>query len=290
MATKILAAALAVALITAGFAQAATDAGQDAKFREIAAMHWQPGPVELPSSHSKVATLGYKIITGTDAHRYRELADPTPSTAVEAAAVNFNSGDEIVYQYFDEGYVSINDWADINPDTLLAELKRNTEVTNKARRERGDPELHVSGWVEKPSLNRDTNTVSWIFSATRSDGAQLINAVALKLGRNGYEKIIWITDPASSMDGFRIAINGHQFEPGYRYSDHVTTDRSAAYGVAGLVAGVLGVKALKVAAGAGLFAALASSGKALGALIILPFVALWGLVKRLFRRREAGMP
>jgi uncharacterized membrane-anchored protein len=288
MAIKTLAASAVALAITITSAYATNDAGQDAKEREIIAMHWQPGPVEVPASHSKISSLGFKIVTGTEASRFRELTDAVVPQGVEADAVDFKTGDEIVYQYLGEGYISINDWADVDADAMLTQIKQNEIEGNKLRRERGIDEVHTTRWVERPSLNRDTNTVSWIIEGTQgSSGAKFINAVALKLGRNGFEKITWITDPNSlgaSLDGFRTAINSHEFNPGYRYLDHAATDRSAAYGVAGLVAGVLGVKLAK-AVGVGAFAALAVFAKKLGFLLILPFAAAGSSVKRLFKRR-----
>ena len=231
-------------------------------------------------------------VTGVEARRVRELGDAVIPPGLEADAIDVGNGDEIIYQYFNEGFVSVGDWADVDADAMLAEIKENGNKSNALRRERGVPELHTTGWIERPSLNRDTNTVSWIIEGDGGDGTKFINAVALKLGRNGFEKITWITDPNSlsaSLDGFHAAINSHKFNPGYRYLDHVATDRAATYGVAGLVAGVLGVKLAK-AVGVGAFAVLSVLAKKLSFLIVLPFVAVGAFFRRLFRRKSSCDP
>jgi hypothetical protein len=60
-------------------------------------------------------------------------------------------------------------------------------------------------------------------------------------------------------------------------------DRAAEYGVAGLVAGTLGVKLLK-AAGAG---ALLIGLKKFGILIILPFIWLWRKIASVVSRKQS---
>jgi uncharacterized membrane-anchored protein len=292
MSTKTLAAIAAALTITTATAYAANNAGGDATVREITAMHWQSGPIEIPGpgSHSRLNPgQDFRLITGDEARRFRILGDGSAPDGLEADTANFKTGDEIVYVYSNEGFISIDDWGNVDPDALLAAIKSNTEEANKSRRQQGFPELHVTKWIEQPSLNRDTNTVSWIFEGTNGDGSKLINAVALKLGRNGVERIIWIPsldNINASLDGFHTAVNSHEFEPGYRYTDHVASDRAAAYGVAGLVAGVLGVKLAK-AIGIGGLAVFAVLAKKLGFLIVLPFVAVGSFFRRLFRRKPA---
>ena len=54
MAIRTVTAAIAALAITTTSTYAANDAGNDATAREIAAMHWQAGPIEEPNSHSKI--------------------------------------------------------------------------------------------------------------------------------------------------------------------------------------------------------------------------------------------
>ena len=109
--------------------------------------------------------------------------------------------------------------------------------------------------------------------------------MALKLGRYGFEKIIWIIDPAEIGDknDLLLAVNNHVFDDGARYTDYVAgTDHAAAYGVAGLVAGALGVKLLKVAG----IGALILGFKKLAILLLLPFIYLWRKIVGVFKRKS----
>jgi uncharacterized membrane-anchored protein len=98
-------------------------------------------------------------------------------------------------------------------------------------------------------------------------------------GRYGYEKITYIVGADAIRTAPQILFliaNAHQFPSGTAYTDYVAgADHAAEYGIAGLVAGVLGVKVLKVAAGSGL----ALFAKKLGWLLILPVVWVWRKVR-----------
>ncbi len=67
--------------------------------------------------------------------------------------------------------------------------------------------------------------------------------------------------------------------PGSRYEDYVAgTDKAAEYGIAGLVAGIMGVKLVQVAAAAGVLVLL----KKAGFILVLPVV--W-LGRKVFRKK-----
>jgi uncharacterized membrane-anchored protein len=104
------------------------------------------------------------------------------------------------------------------------------------------------------------------------------------LGRYGIERIVWIVDPndLQKSNDLLLAVNEHRYDDGARYTDYVAgTDRAASYGVAGLVAGALGVKLLKVAgAGAAVIAL-----KKFGILLILPFIYAWRKLAGLFKKK-----
>ena len=117
-----------------------------------------------------------------------------------------------------------------------------------------------------------------------SDGVEVINAIALKLGRFGYERITWIGDPTlyQSSNDLALAVKDFNFDQGARYGDYeVGKDRLAAYGVAGLVGGIIAGKAANV----GMLAALVVAGKKFAVVIGVGAVALLSRVKSLFRRK-----
>jgi uncharacterized membrane-anchored protein len=172
----------------------------------------------------------------------------------------------------------------VDADDFLSQMKANDEAANKERTKSGIATLRTVGWVQKPTFNDDLHTVSWIIEGENSHGGHIINAIALKLGRSGLERITWIIEPAkitSGMNDLLLAENAHLFDAGARYTDYVkSTDKAAEYGVAGLVAGALGVKLLK----AGGIAAFLIGFKKLAFLLLIPFIWVGKKVKEAFSK------
>jgi uncharacterized membrane-anchored protein len=117
----------------------------------------------------------------------------------------------------------------------------------------------------------------------------VVNNVALKLGRYGYEHIVLIADASNPQAGmeFAQAVGAHRFDDGDRYVDHAGGDRAAEYGVAGLVAGVLGVKLLKAGFLIGLLVALK---KFVVALVLIPILAVRAAWNKFFGRKPKVAP
>jgi uncharacterized membrane-anchored protein len=144
----------------------------------------------------------------------------------------------------------------------------------------------VTGWIEEPALDRTTYTVFWSIEGSTSRGP-IVNSIALRLGRNGYERLNWIVDKAdyAPVGGqLDVMLQAQRFDPGYRYSDHQPGDRVALYGIAGLVAALAGAKAVKVAAGLGLAALL----KKFGAIAVAAVAAALYRLKNLFPRKPSA--
>jgi uncharacterized membrane-anchored protein len=253
------------------------------EMKEIKAMHpVTPDATNLPS-HSTIGHLrpGFKVMLGHEAKRFREIADGSAFDNTEAEAIDSES--ELIYSWFDDGYVTADDWKTLNPDELLNAVKENTAASNDARRAKGIPTLEVVGWKQQPTFDPATKGVTWAIDARDSNGVEVINAIALKLGRYGYERITWIVDPAHYASGdLALAVRDFNFDQGARYGDYeIGKDRLAAYGVAGLVAGVAAGKALN----AGLIAGLLIAGKKFAVLIGIGAIALVSRVKSVFRRK-----
>jgi len=78
--------------------------------------------------------------------------------------------------------------------------------------------------------------------------ARLVNSIALRLGRKGYERLNWVTEKSSYVPfggELDVMLRAHSFETGYKYADFVEGDKIATYGIAGLIAATLGTKILK---------------------------------------------
>ena len=76
-----------------------------------------------------------------------------------------------------------------------------------------------------------------------------VNAVSIKLGRKGYEKITWVSsydNYLKSMDAMAFLVDQYKFNEGHRYADYSVGDQMAAFGVASLVAVTAGGNPQKV--------------------------------------------
>jgi uncharacterized membrane-anchored protein len=256
---------------------------------EIQSMHWtKASGARLDASKSAIVSLpDYQVVVGAESRRFREIVDATGNPNLEADAVDPAKGSELVYEWVPSGFVSSEDWKDIDADSFLAQIKENDAVANQIRQKKGVSTLTTTGWRQTPTLDQETHTVSWAIDARGSDGAEVVNFVALKLGRYGYERIVWIADPSQigTRNDLLLAVNNHQFDSGARYTDYVRgQDRAAEYGVAALVAGALGVK---VAAKLGLIAVLLVFAKKAGVLGFVALAGIGGWFKRRFSRRSA---
>ena len=254
--------------------------------QKFTALRWQtPGARRLDEAHAALTVPpGYLMVGGADAAKAETLLGNPSLPNLEASMLNRSN--HFAFQHFEEGYVSLDDWGDLHAKEMLDGISESTEKDNEVRRQAKIDELHVTGWIKEPYLDRASGTVYWAIAAT--EGAhQLVNFVALRLSRGGFEKITWsITkdDYAASAGTLEKVLGDLTFDPGYRYGDHVSGDKVAAYGVAGLVAAVAGIKLTQLAAGGGLVLLL----KKFGAFAVVILGALAVLFRRLFGARKKG--
>jgi uncharacterized membrane-anchored protein len=272
-------AAVFAGLLAPGFAQQKTVEDQ------ITALHWiKSGTIGFSASSSRVSLPpGFIGINGQDARTYEEITQGHPDNDTEAVLLD-KDDNEVVFEYFPSGFITIDDWQDLDPKGLIREISDNTEAANAKRREKGVPELHVIGWVQEPSFDRTTKTVFWAINAKSSDGTSVVNSVALRLGRSGYEKVIWITDLANFKPSGGVLdtmLRAHSFDPGQRYDDHVEGDKLAGYGIAALVGAVAGAKLVKI----GAFAAILLFAKKLWFLAFAAVAVFFRRIKSLFQPR-----
>ncbi len=269
----------------AGIVNSAWAQFDEQSIAEIRNMNWSPA-TGLLLSHSKAALTNlpdYSGVTDLQAARIQTIVGNT-IPGVEAYITNPEAGAEAILSYAETGYVNSDDWAKIDPKQFLEEISKNTEAGNSARKVRNISPLHVDGWVQVPTFNNDSHTASWILLDHADDGTRSLNAVALKLGRFGSERITYI-DSAKNADTaaqhLLLIANAHQFQQGARYEQFlVGSDRAAEYGVAGLVAGVMGVKLVHLAAAGGMLLALKKFG------IVLAFPLIWAW-RKVFVRNKA---
>ena len=259
----------------------------DKKLKEIFhSLDWKKGGThELIKSNSTISLPAdcYLLLTQEDANKWRTATtgdDDDPSLEASVHALDFDN--EILFRYFDEGYVSLDDWDDMDPNELIQDIIKNTEENNIERLKKNQLEIHVIGWLQEPYLDRKTNTVYWAIEIDQGTEEHTVNSVAFVFGRTGYEQLILVTGKESydsSGGHLQMMLHSHSFNAGNRYTDHEKGDKIAGFGVATLVAATLGSKLMKLA-GLGLIL------KKFGSFLLVAVAGGFYKIKDFFRRKR----
>ena len=190
----------------------------------------------------------------------------------------------IVITYEADGYVKDDDAASINYAKLMKEMQDASIAENAERRKRGFEPVRLVGWAEPPSYDRAAHKLYWAKELEfGSDSRHTLNYDIRILGRRG----VLVLNAVAEMHQLpmirqqtRAILAAVDFNAGHRYTDYVAgSDRKAAYGIAGLIAGATAAKA-------GFFKALWLGILAFKKLIFVGLVGLAALVKKLFGREK----
>jgi uncharacterized membrane-anchored protein len=272
-----------VAVVSATGSAALADAQSDL----AKSIHWKTGTAPLDQSHGKFTVPPHaRLATGSDAQKIDEAINGTDSSDEEA--VLFTRGRTLYLSYTDSGFVSADDWKDVDASKMLSSMKDSTNTENAERAKRGVAQFYVDGWVQQPTFDAQRKSVRWIVSLHSAHG-RFVNAVALQLGRHGYERFTLVTDgtnPAADRVALANYVQDYRFDPGFRFSDYVTGDKVAGFGVAALVGTAAGVTLAKT----GALAAILLLLKKFFVIIIAAGAALYGRFKKSFGSRTKFGP
>ncbi len=285
------AAVLAAGLLLGAGSPRAQGAAEEQKAFEDARRVAQEGPVEVPvAGQGKLKVpAGHVFIPQPQAGRLLH-AMGNPGTDDKLHGLVFPGGDAgwfATLRYLDAGHIPDDDARDWNADELLRSLKEGTEASNEERRRMGVPALEVLGWAERPAYDAATHRLVWAVSAREkdapADAGQGVNYNTLVLGREGYFSLNLVTDMKSLAAHKPLAqslLASLSFDEGRRYADfNSSTDRTAEYGLAALVAGVAAKKLGLLALAAAFFAKFAK-------LILVGLALVGGGAVKLFRREK----
>lgn len=207
------------------------------------------GTYQLPNSNSTLLLPeGYQLLMGDEAQKALILQKESANEDIEALVYDISLEDIVYFSYINTGYISLEDWREIDPKQLLESISENTENANKERRKNGIEEIHVVGWIQEPTLDRVNNTVFWAIEGKDDNDVNFVNSIALRLSREGFEKLNWVTSKRRFKPfggDLEVMLNSHNFNPGYRYSDYISGDKVAQFGIAALVAASVGGKIIK---------------------------------------------
>lgn len=209
----------------------------------------ETGTYKLSTSNSSIALPeGYHLLIGNDVKKLSELNKQLIDENLEAVVLDANFDHTIYFSNYKSGYISLDDWDEIEPKMLLDTIIENTKKENIERQKIGGDELQVIGWVQEPTLDKNTNTIFWAIEIESKNDGNIVNSVALRLCRDGFTRVVWVSEKTSYTPfggELDIMLRAHCFDSGFCYNDYSSGDRVASYGIATLVAATLGGKIVK---------------------------------------------
>ena len=202
---------------------------------------WQKGPLvgDLGSNAQVKVPEGYLFVGANDTRIIME-ANHNPITGREMGFIA-PAGEDwyAVFEFSDVGYVKDDDKDSLDAAAMLTSIKEGTEEGNKERIKRGWPTMTILGWETPPRYNDITHNLEWAIKA-QSSGAPVVNHNTRVLGRGGVMEVTLVTDPAllnETLPKFKTMLDGFQFKQGHKYAEFRAGDKTAAYGLTGLIVG-----------------------------------------------------
>jgi uncharacterized membrane-anchored protein len=214
-------------------------------------------------------------------------ASGEPVSGLEAGYLAPTNDEFSVFFEFNEiGYVKDDDKDKLDPDKLLAQIKKGNDRANKERVKNGNAPLEIVGWEQTPKYDPTTHNLEWAIRGT-SEGREILNYNTRLLGRKGVMEVVLVVEPekfSTTLPAFRELLTTYSFQSGQNYAEYRQGDKIAKYGLAALVVGGAAVGAAKL----GLFAWLAVIFKKGFKLVIVAVVAIAAAVKKFFARLFGG--
>ncbi|MEZ4451389.1 MAG: DUF2167 domain-containing protein [Nannocystaceae bacterium] len=195
----------------------------------------------------------------------------------------------VIITYSEEGHVDDDDADDIDYDELLGELQQATEAGNQGRVAQGYPAMHLRGWAEPPHYARDIHSLYWAQELAVDGGSEnSLNYAIRVLGRKGVLELNAVSG-ISQLSAIKPEMEKVyalvEFKEGNRYVDfNPDIDEVAAYGIAGLIAGKV---AMKAGLFAGLLKLLIAAKKLIIVLVIGAIAGIKGLLGMKKKKEEA---
>ena len=240
---------------------------------------WQKGPSlgELGDTAQVKVPDGY-VFAGAGDTRLIMEANHNPTTGREMGFVAADGENWFaVFEFSDVGYVKDDDKHSLDANALLDSIKDSTTAGNQERMKRGWPTMTILGWETPPRYNELTHNLEWAIRA-QSEGEPVINHNTRLLGRGGVMEVTLVVDPsllAETMPKFKAMLEGFEYRKGHKYAEFRAGDRTAAYGLTGLIVGGTTAALVKTGAFKWIWKALVAAG-----------VGVAALVKKLFSRRS----
>ncbi len=252
--------------------------GQDAD--GVGKIAWQHGPTvgSLGSLSILDVPKGFIFAGDEGAKKFMELSENIPSGRELGVLAPDDLKWFVIYAFDETGYVKDDEKTSLDADAMLETIQTATEKSNEERKRRGWSTLTVLNWMQPPHYDEITHNLEWSMKSQNEKGDLVANHNTRYLGRRGVMRVSLVTDTdslVSTLPQFRRVMKGFSYTPNNTYQAFAKGDKVAEYGLTALVVG----GAAAAAAKGGLF-------KWLWKLIVVAFVALGGLLKKLFSSKK----
>ncbi|MES2622079.1 MAG: DUF2167 domain-containing protein [Bacteroidota bacterium] len=148
----------------------------------------------------------------------------------------------IQISYEEDGHVKDDDAKDIDYEDLLKDMQKQIEEVNPERKKAGYPTYELAGWASAPYYDEKEKKLHWAKRILfEGDSAETLNYNIRILGRKGVMVLNAIGE-MNQLAEIKAQINpilaNINFDEGNRYADFDEgIDKTAAYGIAGLITG-----------------------------------------------------
>jgi uncharacterized membrane-anchored protein len=274
------------------WAQGATDTRTPEEI--LKSLNYRHGHIDL---HDGVASLnvpqGYAYLDPSDTETFltKIYGNPPSSRGPDTDGMVLPEGVDplsadgwaVVITYDGEsGHVSDDDAGSTNFDDVLKTMQKQTDDANPDRKKAGYEEVQLVGWAEPPHYDSSAKIVYWAEQLKFGDSkTDTLNYKIRVLGREGVLELN-VVDSIDHLERIRklapSLLTMASFDKGKTYGDfNSSTDHLAEYGIAGLIAGGVLLKA-------GFFKILLAGIVTLWKPIALGVVALGAGLAKIFHR------
>jgi uncharacterized membrane-anchored protein len=270
-----------------------TSYGAQADERQVLEnLTFQNGTIALGNNLANLTlTPNFQYLSPADTKRFLVEVWHNPPQAAEGtlgaivpSQVDLTGGEgwAIIITYDDSGHVSDDDAAGIDYDQLLKDMQQAMRDNNEERKKEGYEPIELVGWAKPPYYDSQAKKLYWAKQLRfGGDSAETLNYMIRALGRSGVLELTVVASMQQlpTVDGRINEVLGMvSFKPGSTYAEFSPgIDRTAEYGIAGLVAGGILAKA-------GFFKVLLAGAAALWKPIAIGAVVVFGAVGKFFRR------
>lgn len=261
----------------------------------------QTGVIALPAAKATL-NLGeaYYFLSAKDARKVLTEGWGNPPEAADGVlGMVFATGTDFltkgawggVLTFEETGFVTDEDAASEDFNTVLSQMKEGEEERNKALVGQGYAPTHLIGWAQPPSYDAARHDLVWAREIQFGDETDhTLNYDVRHLGRHGVLSISLVSQMShlgEVQPAAAALARTAEFDAGSTYADFKKGDKTAGYGLAGLVAAGAG---LAVAKKAGVLAILLLVLKKGGVFILGGLAAAGGWFRTRFGKKKAASP